>query len=91
MDLYLSGILKLAFDLLHDLPCDYNHLLVVHDLRLYRNSYFAACLDSKRLVHAGEAVGDFLKLLESAYVVFKILAACAGTSCGDCVSSLYNS
>ena len=79
MNLYLSGVLKLAFDLLHDLACNYDHLLVVDLFRLDRDTYLASRLNCIRLVHSGEAVSNFFKLLQPLDVIFKILAPCAGT------------
>ena len=60
MDLDLTGILELRFDLFDDIAGDDYHLLVAHDLGLDGDADLSARLDSVSLFDAGEAVGDLL-------------------------------
>ena len=88
VDFDLSGVFKVFFNLLNYLASNDNHLLVANLLGLDHNADFTSCLNCKGLFNAVKAVSDFLELLESLDVVFKIFTSCTGTCGGNCVSRL---
>ena len=60
IDFDLSGIFKLCFDLVRNISCDDDHLLVSDLLRLYHDPDFTSCLNGIGFFYTREAVGDFL-------------------------------
>ena len=90
IDLDLTGIVHLGFDLLSDLSCNKNHLVIVDDLRLNHDPDLASCLNSKALLDSLIGVADLLKLLESLDVAFIVFASCSRSCRRDSVSSLNN-
>ena len=88
VNLDLSGVIHLVFNLLSDFTSDDNHLFVVDLVREYHDTDFTACLDSKGLFNAVKGCTDFFKLLKTLDVVFVVFASCTGTCCGNRVGSL---
>ena len=75
---------------MRNIPRKDDHIVVADLLRLDHDTDLTACLNSKGFLNSVEAVGNFLKLLETFDVVFKIFASCTGSCCGNRVGSLNN-
>ena len=88
VDLDLTGVSQLLFDLLCDIARQEHHLILGYLLGLDHNAYLASGLDGVAAGDTGEALGYLLKLFKALDVVFDILAACAGAGGGDSVGCL---
>ena len=77
MNLDLAGIGELGLDLLGDVPCQQDHLILADLLGLDHDAYLAAGLNCIGACDTGEALGNFLKLFKTLDIVFDILAPCA--------------
>ena len=88
VDLYLTGIFKLVFNLLDYVAGDENHLLVVDDLGLDHYADLAAGLNSERTLNALKRGGDAFELFKALDVVLNILASCTGAGSRNCVGGL---
>ena len=86
--LNLSGIIKLALNLLRNVTCENLHGVIGDNLGLNHDSNLTACLNSEGLFNTLEVTGNLLKLLESLNVVLNVLTSSTGTSRADCVSCL---
>ena len=78
MNLDLTGVGQLSLDLLGDVAGQQDHLVLTDLLGLDHDADLAARLNGVAAGDAGEALGDFLKLLKTLDVVLDVLAACAG-------------
>ena len=88
MDLDLTGISELILDLLGDIPCEQDHLILADLFGLDHDANLAAGLNGIGACDAGKALGDFLKLFKTLDVVLYILAARTGAGSGDSVRRL---
>ena len=88
VDLYLTGIFKLVFNLLDDVAGDENHLLVADDFGLDHYAHFAARLNGERTLNALERGCDAFELFKALDVVLNILASCAGAGSRNGVGGL---
>ena len=69
VDLDLTGVFQLAYDLLGDLPGQQDHVVLGDVLGLDHDADFAAGLDGKGLVHTVEGRGQLFQLFQTADVV----------------------
>ena len=88
MNLDLTGVSQLLFDLLGDVAGQQNHLILADLLGLDHHADLAAGLDRIRACDAWEALGDLLQLFQTLDVVFDVLTARAGACGGDGVGRL---
>ena len=89
IDLDLAGIFQLGLDLLGNISCQMDHIVLGNDLGLDHDTDLAASLDGECLFHAGVGAGEFLQLLQTADVIFHVLAAGTGTGSRYSISSLH--
>ena len=88
MDLDLSGVLQLLFDLLGDIPGQQDHLILRDLVGLDHDADLAAGLDRKGFLHSGEGRGDLLQLFQPLDIVFQVLPPGTGPGGGDGVGRL---
>ena len=84
----MTGVFEFVFYLLHDVPCDYSHVVIVHHIRLDHYADFAARLDRIGFFNAFELVCDLFEFRETLDVVFEIFAPCSRTGGGNGIRSL---
>ena len=91
VDLDLTGIFQLRFQLSGDVPGQEDHIVLGDLLGLYHNADLPTGLDGVSLFHAGIGAGEFLQFLQAANVVFYIFPPGAGTGGGNGVVGLTQS
>ena len=82
-DLDLAGVIQLVLDLLGDITCQQNDLVVADLVGLDKDADLAACLHGVGALDALKAVAEGLQCFQTLDVALHVLAAGTGTGSGN--------